>query len=63
MLVFGTLNTVVMKLQDDVVVGTNDDGSERKFTHPYLQCAIMFVGELFCLLVYGIRKVFANQDP
>lgn len=23
----------------------------------------MFVGELFCLLVYGIRKVFANQDP
>ena len=23
----------------------------------------MFVGELFCLLVYAVRKVFANQDP
>jgi drug/metabolite transporter (DMT)-like permease len=23
----------------------------------------MFVGELFCLLVYAVRKLFANQDP
>ena len=23
----------------------------------------MFVGELFCLLVYAVRRVFANQDP
>ena len=27
MLVFGTLNTVIMKMQDDVVVGINADGT------------------------------------
>lgn len=35
MLVFGTLNTVIMKMQDEVVVGTNADGTPNKFTHPY----------------------------
>jgi hypothetical protein len=35
MLLFGTLNTIIMKLQDEVIVGTNKDGSPRKFTHPY----------------------------
>jgi hypothetical protein len=35
MLVFGTLNTVIMKMQDDVVVGTNPDGTPKTFNHPY----------------------------
>jgi hypothetical protein len=26
MLIFGTLNTVIMKMQDEVVVGTDKDG-------------------------------------
>ena len=56
MLVFGTLNTVLMKMQDEVVVGTDADGKPRKFTHPYFQCAVMFVGELFCLLLFAFKK-------
>ena len=35
MLLFGTLNTVIMKMQDEVVVGTDKDGNPQKFTHPY----------------------------
>ena len=35
MLAFGTCNTVIMKMQDDTVVGTYEDGSPKKFTHPY----------------------------
>ena len=62
MLVFGTLNTVIMKMQDDVVVGTNADGSQKTFNHPYFQCAIMFLGELFCMLIYGVKCLYKN-DP
>jgi len=35
MLAFGTCNTVIMKMQDDTIVGTYEDGSPKKFTHPY----------------------------
>ena len=57
MLVFGTLNTVIMKMQDDVVVGVDKDGKAFTFNHPYFQCAEMFVGELFCMLLYGIKQL------
>ena len=64
MLVFGTLNTVIMKMQDDVIVGTNDDGTPITFKHPYLQCAIMFLGELFCMFIYGVKCLwYKNTDP
>jgi len=56
MLVFGTLNTVIMKMQDEVVVGINKDGSPMTFNHPYFQCAVMFVGELSCLGLYAIKQ-------
>lgn len=61
MLIFGTCNTLVMKAQDEVVVGTYTDPvtletSDQKFTHPYFQCANMFVGELMCLVVYFSRR-------
>ena len=53
MLIFGTSNTIVMKLQDMVKVGgTDSEGKDKVFTHPYFQCANMFVGELMCLFVY-----------
>ena len=29
---------------------------DQKFTHPYFQCANMFLGELMCLVVYFSRK-------
>lgn len=62
MLVFGTLNTVIMKMQDEVVVGTNADGTPNKFTHPYFQCAVMFIGEIFCLFLYGVKRLFASSE-
>ena len=56
MLLFGTANTLLMKAQDGIVVGTDTDGSDLKYTHPYVQCANMFIGELMCLGIYFIRK-------
>jgi len=35
MLVTGTANTIVIKLQNTVVVGTYEDGTEMKYHHPY----------------------------
>jgi len=35
MLTFGTLNTVIMKMQDNTVVGKDKDGKDQVFTHPY----------------------------
>jgi hypothetical protein len=66
MLMFGTCNTLVMKAQDEVVVGTYTDPvtgeqSDQKFTHPYFQCANMFVGELMCLVVYFLRKSLCGK--
>lgn len=63
MLLFGTLNTVIMKMQDEVVVGTDKDGNPEKFTHPYFQCAVMFLGEFFCLFLYGIKRGVYGKSP
>lgn len=54
-------------MQDEVVVGQDKDGHDKKFTHPYFQCAVMFLGEFFCFLLYGIKrgvygKSAGNQD-
>ena len=66
MLLFGTCNTLVMKAQDNVVVGTYIDPvtkieTVQKFTHPYFQCANMFLGELMCLVVYFSRKACCSK--
>ena len=61
MLVFGTCNTIVMKWQDNIEVSLyGPDGNvlpvkKEPFTHPYFQCANMFVGELTCLFVYFLK--------
>jgi drug/metabolite transporter (DMT)-like permease len=52
MLFFGTCNTVIMKLQDDT------DVAGGKFTHPYFQCFVMFIGEMTCLAIYAAKKYF-----
>ena len=54
MLVSGTANTILMKIRNETIV---DEAKKLKFNHPFVQCAIMFIGELLCLGVYGI-KVF-----
>ena len=69
MLIFGTCNTLVMKAQDNVVVGTWVDPADpdqkvqdKLFTHPYFQCANMFVGELMCLFVYFGKKACSSKS-
>jgi len=53
MLMFGTANTILMKVQNKT---PGKDGV--KFNHPFVQCAIMFIGELFCLIAYGGKLLY-----
>ncbi|KAJ3159731.1 hypothetical protein HDU86_001381 [Geranomyces michiganensis] len=60
MLLSGTLNTILNKLQDNTCVGNCDapDGKNRRhFEQPLWQTVNMFIGEALCLLVYfvGVR--------
>ena len=60
MLAFGTCNTIVMKVQDETVVG-EANGKVKVFNHPFFQAANMFVGELMCLFVYFLRRAFTKS--
>lgn len=61
MLLFGAMNTLVMKAMDDSVL---DEGPpKRKFTHPFFQGAIMFLGEFTCLFVYFLKMTFCKPAP
>jgi len=51
MLLFGTANILIQ----DAQLKTTSDGN--LFTHPYLQCSIMFLGELSVFMVYGGKKI------
>jgi len=52
MLLFGTLNTITIKIQDITEVGTSPKGKPLYFSHPGFQSACMFLGEFTCLLPY-----------
>jgi hypothetical protein len=52
MLITGSANTILMKLQDD----TSSNGNI--FNHPFFQCAVMFLGESLCLVFYGIKLLY-----
>ncbi len=53
MLISGSANTILMKVQN------NTEGlNNAKFNHPYLQCAIMFIGEFLCLIVYFSKQLY-----
>jgi hypothetical protein len=55
MLLTGTANTILMKIQNQTVTyGAN-------FNHPFVQCAIMFIGELLCLVFYGIKMFIMSR--
>lgn len=58
MLIFGTLNTLVMKYQDDTKAPIS---SGLLFTHPYLQCAFMFFGEFTCMGLYGLKMAYYSS--
>jgi len=56
MLLSGTANTILMKIQNQTPVGGG-----KTFNHPFVQCAIMFVGELMCFGVYGIKLLIQKR--
>ncbi|KAL4853473.1 Solute carrier family 35 member F6 [Chlorella vulgaris] len=60
MLAAGTLNTIVTKLQDNVVVGVDAKGQALRFRHPAFQTAAMFAGEALCLLPFGLRRWYKH---
>ena len=57
MLLTGTANTVLMKVQNS----TPGENPNETFNHPYVQCAIMFIGELLCLGAYGIKTLYLRR--
>jgi cytochrome b561 len=64
MLIAGTANTILTKWQNSLV-GVKlpppfGPGEYAKFTHPYVQSANMFIGEMLCLVFYG-AKLFYNK--
>ena len=59
MLLFGTVNTIANKYQDITVVGHDaKTGAPVYFNHPGVQSACMFLGELLCLVFYGLERAF-----
>ena len=50
MLIFGTANILIQ----DAQLKTMSDNNY--FTHPYMQCAFMFVGEFSVFIAYGGKK-------
>lgn len=68
MLISGSCNTVVMKAQDKIKVGdipgyTPEPGKDNVFKHAYFQSANTFVGEFSCLIVWGIKLLYARMHP
>lgn len=59
MLIFGSANTIISKLQDS----TTANGI--LWNHPFFQCAVMFLGELMCLVFYAAKLLYgkySNKD-
>ena len=53
MLVAGTANTVLIKISYETK-GLNG----HKFTHPFFQTFLMFMGEAACLIIYGAKTLY-----
>ena len=68
MLIAGTLNTLLTKWQnnevgvpDKMLFGVGKGVDYQTFTHPYVQSANMFIGELLCLFVYFGKLLYARR--
>ena len=57
MLLSGSANTILMKVQNNTPgkYGVN-------FNHPFVQCAIMFLGELLCLGAYFAKLAWEKRQ-
>jgi drug/metabolite transporter (DMT)-like permease len=69
MLIAGTLNTLLTKWQNNevglpefVLFGKYKGIKLQTFTHPYVQSANMFIGELLCLFVYFGKLIYARRQ-
>lgn len=60
MLVTGSFNTLSVKYADMQEVA-GQDGTVRKFNHPFMQSAFMFIGEMLCLLIFKIAFIYFNR--
>ena len=58
MLLSGTGNTILLKIQNLTYGETRDTDPQKPmpFRHPFVQCAVMFLGELLCLFTYLISR-------
>jgi hypothetical protein len=62
MLLSGTANTILMKVQNLTSGDPSHPISAQKFVHPFVQCAIMFIGELMCLGVYAAKTFYLKRQ-
>jgi len=62
MLVSGTANTILMKVQNQTPVEQLPGIQNKTFNHPFFQCAVMFLGELLCLGVYGAKLLWQKRQ-
>ncbi|KAJ2298749.1 hypothetical protein IWW55_004382, partial [Coemansia sp. RSA 2706] len=66
MLLTGTLNTLLTKLQDKQCVGNCDDPDPAKhelFEQPVWQTLNMFYGEMLCLACLYLVRLFRRAEP
>ncbi|XP_053966719.1 solute carrier family 35 member F6 [Anastrepha ludens] len=56
----GALNVLLLKWSD-TLEGECSDGKWRRFQHPLVQTALMFLGEILCFFVYRIVYFFLQR--
>ncbi|XP_043484492.1 solute carrier family 35 member F6-like [Leptopilina heterotoma] len=61
MVITGSFNTLSVKYADKLT-SKGKDGELRHFTHPFMQSAFMFVGEMMCLLVFKLAFCYYNRQ-
>lgn len=61
MVITGSFNTLSVKYADKLT-SRGKDGELRHFTHPFMQSAFMFVGEMMCLLVFKLAFCYYNRQ-
>ncbi|XP_051154615.1 solute carrier family 35 member F6-like [Leptopilina boulardi] len=61
MVITGSFNTLSVKYADKLT-SKGKDGQIRHFTHPFMQSAFMFVGEMMCLLVFKLAYCYYNRQ-
>ena len=56
----GSLITITLKWSDELL-SRNSIGEMVPFSHPFLQSTFMFLGELFCIVVFCMQKIWKRS--